>query len=190
MTGEADADGRSANESAVMASRAAAVPSNKPEPGARWAGAAMFGIAAAVAAATPLALDGDLTVRTLRETAPLAGGIGAVIGFLVVTRWPRSMGGAVTIGLMSAFVAFVFFSMMYLFGEAVIAAFRSEQAGGAIAAASDRLWDRLPLGILSALVAFSAAGLLLRGIGAGVIALAERRAGRRAERGARRPRRR
>ena len=85
---------------------------------------------------------------------------------------------ALATAVLSAFVAFVFFSMFYLFGEAVISAYRSEPPGTAIAAASGRLWERLPMGAASALAAFGAAALVLRAIGAGVLALAERKARR------------
>jgi hypothetical protein len=138
----------------------------------------LFALAAAAAAVAPLLFDGSLSMRSLRETAPLAALIGAGIGAAVMTRWPRSIGGALATAVLSAFVAFVFFSMLYLFGEAVISAYRSEPAGAAIAAASGRLWDRLPIGAASAVVAFGVAALILRAIGAGVLALAERKARR------------
>lgn len=175
MTGEADGIGRRAERSAAAARGQAP---RAVDPGARWAGLLLYALAAAAAAVAPLALEGEASVRALRETAPLAALIGGVMGFFVVTRWPRTTGGALAVGFLSAFVAFVFFSMLYLFGEALITAFQGGEAGAAIAGATGRLWARLPMGALSAVIAFGVASLILRAIGASVLAVRNRRSTR------------
>lgn len=148
------------------------------EPGARWAGLLLFAAAAALAVLAPLAIDGTLSVRSARETAPLAAVVGGLLGWLVITRWPRSFGAAAAMGGLTAFVAFVFFTALYLFGEAIITAFQGEQAGPAIAAATERLWDRLPTGALAALASFILAAIILRALGAAALAIGARRSRR------------
>lgn len=121
------------------------------------------------------------TWRALRESAPLACVIGAAIGYGVTQRWPRRPFNAVVFAVLSAVVTFVFFFAVYLFGEAVITAWRGEPVGPAIAQATQRLFERAPIAFLAAMATFSAAGLLLWGlaaVGRGVRRWARRRAER------------
>lgn len=142
---------------------------------ARIVGAMAYGAAAAGAGLGTLALSGDaLDVRTIREVAPLAFVIGALAGYGVVSSWPRSLGGAILTGVLTAVAVLVLFSALYLLGDALIEAVRRSSedtatGGGAAAAVTDamgRLRERLPTGAPLAVGAFAAAGLLLWLLGA------------------------
>lgn len=134
---------------------------------ARIFGALTYGAAAVGAGLGALSLSGDaLDVRTIREVAPLAFVIGAISGFGVVGVWPRSLGGAILVGVLTAIAALVFFIALYLFGDALIEAFRGGSAADAVRDAMKRLQERLPIAAPLAIAGFAAAGLLLWLLGA------------------------
>ena len=134
---------------------------------ARILGAILYGAAAAAAGLGAAVLNGDaLDVRTVREIAPLAFVVGAISGFGVVSSWPRNMSGSVITGVVMAVTALVFFSALYLIGEAFITAAIGDGPADPVSKASERLSERLPYGIPLAIGAFAAAGFLLWMLGA------------------------
>lgn len=129
---------------------------------ARWVGAALYALAAAGAAIGTLALDGPLDPRQLREVAPLAAVLGGLLGLLVNERWPLRWDSAVATGFLTAFVGVVFFSALYLFGDAVIESWRGGGAAAeSVSAASERLAAHLPVASALAIGAFALAGLIM-----------------------------
>lgn len=133
---------------------------------ARWVGALLYAVAAAAAATGTLALDGPLDPRQLRETAPLAAALGGLLGLAVNQRWPQRWDAAMMTGFLTAFVGLVFFSAAYLFGDAVIEAWRGGAAPEAVSAASERLGAHLPVAAGLAAGGFALAGLAMWTLGA------------------------
>lgn len=133
---------------------------------ARVFGAILFGSAAVAVVLGVLSSDRELTMRLLREVAPLAAAIGAVLGASVFKRWPSSATHGVVIGLMSALVAIIFFFALYIFGESVIVAVQGGAPGQAVEDAVSRLVGGLPLGLPLGLAAFAAASLVMWMLGA------------------------
>lgn len=126
---------------------------------ARWVAAILFALAAAAAATAAVLLGDDASFRALREAAPLAAVVGGGLGFAVTHDWPRGAFAGVWTALLAALVAIVFFCALYLFADAVIEVVRGGEASEAVAAASRRLGERLPMAIPLTLGAFALAGL-------------------------------
>lgn len=126
----------------------------------RWVGAGLYAAAGAVVGAATLFADGSFSGVRLREVAPLAALVGAGIGAAVCVEWPRRPSVAILRGAVAALVGLVFFSALYLFGDALIEAAQGGRPADAVAAAVDRLAARLPIAAPMAFVAFSAAGVL------------------------------
>lgn len=127
---------------------------------ARLSGALLFAIAGAAAGAGAVGFDGELDLRRLREAAPLAALVGGLLGYLVSLDWPRRAAAGALRGMVTALIGVVFFSGLYLFGDAVIEAALGGDAGGAVADAMRRLSERLPLAVPLALLSFGIAGFL------------------------------
>ncbi len=153
---------------------------NTQKTGARIVGAVLF--AAAAAAASYGALwgggEGAPDLRAVRETAPLAAVVGALLGYPTPRDWPKGIGAGLLGGALTAVVGLILFVAVYLFGDAVIEAARGGDAGDAVADATARIAARLPLGAPMAIAAFAAAGALHWLIGSVVSRIAARRGGR------------
>ncbi|MCI4665278.1 MAG: hypothetical protein MRY74_11210 [Neomegalonema sp.] len=128
---------------------------------ARIFGALLYGAAAAGAAIAALHINDEMTVRAMRESAPLAFLLGGFLGFLVVSAWPRWLLGAVLTGILMAAPAIVFFSALYLVGDALIASAQGLSASDAVFAAMKRLQERLPIATPLVVASFAAAGFVL-----------------------------
>lgn len=126
----------------------------------RWVAAGLFAIAAAAAASAAVLFGPEPSLRGLREAAPLAALVGGGLGYAVTGDWPRGPFAGLGRAVVAAFVGIVFFCAFYLFADAVIEAARGGEASDAVAAASRRLGDRLPLAIPVTIGAFAAAGVL------------------------------
>ena len=155
---------------------------------ARWVGALLYAAAAAGAAIGALFLDGALSATAIRESAPLAALLGGVLGYGVNSRWPVRVDAALATGLLTALIALVFFSGFFLVSSAFIEAYLGRSATEAVAAASGRLGEHLPIGAGLAIGAFASAGLVMWILGAlGRLIFgrrAEKRGGEAAESGA------
>ena len=145
---------------------------------ARWVGALLYAFAAAAAAAGALAIDDALSLRALRESAPLAAVLGGLLGFGVNSHWPRRYDTAMAAGLLTAIVAIVFFCGLFLLGSTFIEAYLGHSPTEAVADASRRLGERLPVAAPLAVGAFVLAGLVMWAIG-GIVRLLGRGRGRR-----------
>lgn len=128
---------------------------------ARAVGALLYAAAAAGAAAGALALGGALDTQSLREAAPLAAVLGGALGAGVNSHWPTRAGAALLTGVLTALVGLVFFCGLFLLGSTFIEAFLGHSATDAIAGASRRLGERLPLAAPLAMGGFGAAGLVM-----------------------------
>lgn len=107
------------------------------------------------------ALSDGPSWRHVREAAPLAGLLGAVIGYVSVDRWPASFVEALAVALISLIVTVIFFVMAYVLGEALISAFLGQPAGDAVTSATQRLGERLPAAIALGAAGFAASALVL-----------------------------
>ena len=132
----------------------------------RWVGALLYAAAAAAAAVGALAAEGPPSFTAIRESAPLAAVLGAVIGFGVNSRWPQRFDAAIATGLLTALISLVFFSGLFLVSSAFIEAYLGRSATEAVAAASSRLGQHLPVGAPLAVAGFVAAALLMWVFGA------------------------
>ena len=128
---------------------------------AKWVGALLYAVAAAGAAVGAVSLDGPPSLSAVRETAPLAAVLGAFVGFGVHPRWPRRFDAALATGVLTAVVVLVFFSGLFLVSSAFIEAFLGGSATKAVASASGRLGQHLPIGAALAVGGFSVASLLM-----------------------------
>lgn len=129
-------------------------------------GALLYGAAAAAAATGALAFDGPIDLGHVRETAPLAAVVGAVLGYGVNERWPMRWETAAGTGFLTAFVGVVFFSGLYLFGDAVIQAYLGQSSVDAVGDAAQRLKQRLPIAAPLAVGALTIAGVVMWILGA------------------------
>ena len=133
---------------------------------ARWVGALFYAAAAAGAAIGAVAVDGEPSLTAIRESAPLAGVIGGLIGFGVNARWPLRLDAAIATGLLTAIIAIVFFCGLFLVSSAFIEAFLGGSATEAVSSASQRLGKHLPVGGGLAAGGFVAAAVLMWVLGA------------------------
>lgn len=133
---------------------------------ARWVGALLYAVAAAGAAVGALSVDGEPSLTAIRESAPLAGVIGGLIGFGVNTRWPLRLDAAIATGLLTAVIALVFFSGLFLVSSGFIEAFLGGSATEAVSSASKRLGAHLPIGGALATGGFVGAAVLMWIMGA------------------------
>lgn len=133
---------------------------------ARWVGGLLYACAAAAAAVGALAIDGGLSVQAIRESAPLAAVLGGLLGFGVNSHWPRRYDTAMATGLLTAIVAIVFFSGLFLLGSTFIEAYLGHSTTEAVAGASRRLGEVLPTAAPLAAGGFVLAGVVMWALGA------------------------
>lgn len=132
---------------------------------ARLMGAGLYGVAAATASLAAV-LGPDLAVDAIDgaglRAAAVATALGALLGFFVVTAWPRRTDVAIVSAILTALVGLVFFCGAFLIVNALATAIAGGSAADAVTQTVAGIAEGLPIAAPLALGAFAVAGLLLR----------------------------